>query len=84
MTTLTATNARQNLFDVLKRTVKGHVPIRITSKTGDVVLLSQDDYEGLIETLELLSTPGVSQGIAEAKRDIREGRTKSLKEIFGR
>ena len=84
MTTLTATKARQNLFDILKRSAKGHVPIKITSKAGDVVLLSQEDYESLIETLELLSTPGVRQGITEAKRDIREGRTKSIKEIFGR
>ncbi len=84
MTTLTATKARQNLFHILKRSVKGHDPIRITSKTGDAVLLSETDYESLLETLELLSQPGMAKSIQEARADIKAGRTKSLKEIFGR
>ena len=84
MTTLTVTQARQNLFDLLKKSVKGHVPIKITSKTGDAVLISEEDYEGLIDTLELLSTPEMAKSIHEAKEDIKAGRTKSLKEIFGR
>lgn len=82
MTTLTATKARQDLFQLLRRSVKEHAPLRITYKAGDVVLISEEDYESLMETLELLSTPGVLKGVREAKRDIREGRTKSLKEVF--
>lgn len=84
MTTWTATKARQNLFDILKKSVKGHVPIRITSKAGDVVLVSEEDYESLLETLELLSEPGVARSIQEARADIKAGRTKSLKEVFGK
>ncbi len=84
MTTLTATNARQHLFDILKKSVKAHVPIRITSKSGDAVLISEEDYESLLETLELLSMPGMAKSIREAKEDIKAGRTKSLKEVFGR
>lgn len=84
MTVLTATKARQNLFDILKKSVKGHVPVKIKSKTGDAVLLSEEDYEGLLETLELLSTPGMARSLREAMADIRAGRTKSLKEVFGR
>ena len=84
MTTITATQARQNLFVVLKRSVTGHTPIRITSKTGAAVLVSEEDYESLIETLELLSTPGVAKSIQEARADIKAGRTRSLKEVFGR
>ena len=83
MTVLTATEARQNLFRLLMKSVKGHVPIKITSKTGDVVLISEEDYESLLETLELLSTPGMLKSIEEARADIKAGRTKSLKEIFG-
>jgi len=82
MTEFTATEARQRWFHLLKKSLKGHVPIRITSKNGDVVMLSQSDYESLMETLELLSQPGIRKSIAEARRDIKEGRTKSLKEIF--
>ena len=84
MTALTATEARQNLFHLVRKSIKGHMPIRITSKMGDVVLISEEDYESLIETLELLSTPGMLKSIEEAKADIKAGRTKSLKEIFGR
>lgn len=84
MTTLTATAARQQLFQLLEKSVKGHVPVKITTKSGDVILISQEDYESLLETLELLSTPGMLKSIKEAKGDIKAGRTKSLKEIFGR
>jgi antitoxin YefM len=84
MTTLTATKARQNLFDILKKSAKGHVPIRITAKTGDVVMLSEADYDAMIETLELLSEPGMAKSIREARADVKAGRTKSLNEIFSR
>ena len=84
MTTLTATEARQNLFRILEKSIKGHVPVRITSKAGDVLLVSEGDYESLLETLELLSTPGMLKSIRQAKADIKAGRTKSLKEVFGR
>ena len=80
---VTATEARQNLFQLLKASVKGHTPVKITSKEGDVVMLSEEDYESLLETLELLSVPGMRKSIQEAKADIRAGRTKSLKAIFG-
>lgn len=84
MTTLTATQARQNLFNLVKKSIKGHAPVRISSQAGDVIMISQEDYESLLETLELLSTPGILKSIREARADIKAGRTKSLKEIFGR
>ena len=84
MTTLTASRARQNFFSLLKKTVKGHVPIKIVSQSGDAVLLSQEDYESLLETLELLSMPGMAKSIQEARSDIKAGRTKSLKDVFGK
>ncbi len=81
--TVTATEARQNLFKLVKKSVKGHVPVKITSKEGDAVLVSEEDYEGLLETLELLSVPGMRRSIQEARADVRAGKTKSLKQIFG-
>jgi antitoxin YefM len=74
--TFTATEARQNLFRLLRKSVKGHVPVKITSKEGNVVMISEED-------LELLSVPGMRNCMREAKADIRAGRTKSLKDIFG-
>ncbi len=84
MTTLTATQARQNLFTLVKKSIKGHAPVRISSPAGDVVLISQEDYESLLESLELLSTPGMLKSIREARADIKAGRTKSLKDVFQR
>lgn len=80
----TATEARQNLFRLVKQSVRGHVPIKIASKEGNVILVSEEDYESLLETLELLSKPGFRKSIEEARADIKAGRTKSLKEVFGR
>ena len=84
MTPVTPTQARQNLFHLLKRSIKGHVPIKISCKIGNALLISEEDYESLLETLELLSTPGMLKSIQEAKEDIKAGRTKSLKDVFGR
>ena len=81
---LSATELRQNLFRLMRKSVKGHVPIRITSKDGNAVLISEGDYENLMETLELLSTPGLRKSIEEARADIKAGITKSLKEVFGK
>ncbi len=81
--TITATEARQKFYQLLRKSVKGHVPVKITSKDGDAVILSEADYEGLLETLELLSVPGMRKSIREAKADIKAGRTKSIKDIFG-
>ena len=81
--TVTATEARQHLYQFLRKSVKGHMPIRISYKDGDAVIISEQDYEGLLETLELLSVRGMRKSIREAKADIRAGRTKSLRAIFG-
>ncbi len=81
---ISATAARQNFFSLVKKSLKGHAVIKIASKEGNAVLISEEDYESLLETLELLSKPGFKKSIQEARADIRAGRTKSLKEIFGR
>jgi len=83
MKTFTATEARRELFTLLKRSVRGHQQFRITSKEGDVVLLSQGDYENLLETLELLSTPGLLKSVRRARREIARGETYSLEEVLG-
>jgi antitoxin YefM len=81
--TLTATAARKELFTLLKRSVRGHRQFRIRHKEGDSVLLSEEDYESLLETLDLLSTPGFLQSIKRARREIARGKTYSLEEVFG-
>lgn len=80
----TATSARSDLFNIIKYSVKTHQPYHITSRAGEAILLSKEDFESLIETLELLSVPGVLKGVRRAKKDIKKGRTYSLDEVFGR
>ena len=82
MITVTATKARSDLFNLIKRIVKGHRQIRITSKEGRAILMSEEDYENLIETLHLLSVPGLKESIQSADREIAEGETYSIEEAF--
>ena len=75
MKTVTATAIRQDLFNLLKQSIRGHSPLRISSKDGNAVLLSEEDYEDLVETLELLSSPGFAKSIADLLARIqRSGR----------
>ena len=83
MRTMSATEARSNFFEMIENAVKGHRQFRIVSKLGDVVVMSKEDYENLLETLELLSTPRVHKGVKSARQDIKKGRTYSVEEVFG-
>lgn len=46
-------------------------------------MLSEEDYEGLVETLELLSVPGSYESVKEADKQIHEGPTYSIEDVFG-
>ncbi|MEI8012958.1 MAG: type II toxin-antitoxin system Phd/YefM family antitoxin [Candidatus Omnitrophota bacterium] len=83
MTTLTATDARKKWFDILKQSIRGHRVYEITSRDGGAVLLSRDDYDNLLETLELTAIPGFVQGVHKARREIKAGKTYSMEEVFG-
>jgi len=83
MNVVTATEARRELFNLIRRALRAHDPVRIQHREGGVVLVSEEDYEGLLETLELLSVPGMRESIAEAQADIAAGRTASVAEVLG-
>jgi antitoxin YefM len=82
MDTITATKARSDLFNIIKKTIKGHRQIKISSKEGSAVLISEEDYENLIETLHLLSIPGLKESIGEADEEIAQGETYSIEDSF--
>ena len=82
MKKLTATDARNNWFELIRQSVTGHRVFHIMSKAGDAVLLSQEDYDNLIETLDLLSQPGLLKSVKKAKKEIKEGKTYSMDEVF--
>ena len=82
MKTITATKARSDLFNLLKETIKGHQEIKINSKEGAAVLVSEEDYENLLETLHLLSISGLKDSIAKADKEIAHGETRSFEDVF--
>ena len=63
MTTLTASAARANLYKLLDDTAASHEPIQITGKRTNGVLVSEDDWRAIQETLYLLSIPGMRESI---------------------
>jgi prevent-host-death family protein len=63
MTTMTASRARANLFKLLDQTAKDHVPIQITGKKTNGVLVSEEDWRAIQETLFLISIPGMRESI---------------------
>ncbi len=83
MTTLTATDARREFFDLVKGATKKHQVYRIQHRDGSAVLLSEEDYESLLETLELLSIPGFRESMKRSLRQVEKGQTAGLDEVLG-
>jgi antitoxin YefM len=65
MPILSATEARTKLYRLIDQTSKSHEPIVITGKRGNAVLISEDDWRSIQETLFLLTIPGMRESIRE-------------------
>jgi antitoxin YefM len=65
MQTLTASEARANLYRLIDQAAESHQPIAITGKRANAVLLSAEDWSAIQETLYLLSVPGMRESIVE-------------------
>lgn len=65
MTTMTATEARRLLYSLLERVATSHEPIQITGKRGNAVLIGEEDWRAVQETLHLVSVPGMRASIME-------------------
>lgn len=59
------TNFRKNLFNILEQTIKFNEPVNISTKDGNAVIISEEDYNGLMETVYLSSIPGLKEDIIE-------------------
>jgi PHD/YefM family antitoxin component YafN of YafNO toxin-antitoxin module len=70
MTTLNVTEARANLYKLIDDTTVSHEPVVITGKRGNAVLLAEDDWNAINETLHLLSVPGTRESIVEVMQEI--------------
>lgn len=68
MESLSASQARANLFNLVEQVNKDHIPREITSRKGNAVLLSKADWESLQETLYLQSVPGLVASVKAAEQ----------------
>lgn len=65
MSTLSASEARANLYRLIDEAAESHEPIRISGKRNSAVLISEEDWASVQETLYLLSIPGMRESIRE-------------------
>ena len=78
MNTLTASEARANLYRIIDQTAESHQPVLIAGKRSKAVLLSAEDWSAIQETLHLLAVPGMRESILAGRA---EPLAKSAKEL---
>ncbi len=78
MTTITASEARANLYRLIDQAAESHQPIHIAGKRASAVLLSSEDWQSIQETLYLLSVRGMRESI---KDGMAEPLSESAKEL---
>lgn len=69
MTILNATEARSKLYGLIDEATNSHKPIVITGKRGNAVLVSEEDWNAINETLYLLSVPGMRESLVEGMKE---------------
>jgi len=78
MTVVNATEARAKLYSLIDETMETHQPITITGKRGNAVLISEDDWKAIAETLYLLSIPNMREVIQHGMKEKLSNCTKVL------
>ena len=63
MQSITATEARANLYRLIDEAAQSHAPVLISGKRSDAVLVSAEDWSAIQETLYLLAVPGMRESI---------------------
>lgn len=79
MTTLTASEARASLYRLIDQTAESHQPILISGKRANAVLVSEEDWSAIQETLHLLAVPGMRESIKDAMSEPLAKSTRTLK-----
>lgn len=69
MTIINATQARSKLYSLIDETIEEEKPILITGKRGNAVLVSEENWNAITETLHLLSIPGMRESIREGMEE---------------
>lgn len=66
MTVISATKARDNIYQLIQDVNANSTPITITNTRGkNAVLIGEDDWKSIEETLYLMSIPGMAESIIE-------------------
>jgi antitoxin YefM len=78
MAVLTASDARANLYRLIDQAAESHKPILIAGKRNSAVLVSEEDWKAMQETMYLLSVPGMRKSIRGA---MAEPLAKSAKDV---
>ena len=65
MKSIKATNAREQIYKLIEETVNTNTPIQISSKSGNVIMISEEDWNSIQETLYLISIPEIRESIIQ-------------------
>lgn len=65
MTNVTVTDARKNLYKLLDEVAQSHEPVQIAGKRNSAILIGENDWRAIQETLYLTSIPGMRESILE-------------------
>ena len=68
MTNTTITSFRKNVFEYVDTAIRYNDVINVATKSGNAVVISEDEYNSLKETVYLMSIPGLVEGIQEARK----------------
>jgi prevent-host-death family protein len=79
MTTMTATQARNKLYKLINDAAEAGTPVHITGKRSNAVLISEDDWRAIQETLYLVSIPGMRESIMKGMKTPLEKCSPKLK-----
>lgn len=69
MTNINITNFRKDIYELLEQAIKYNETINVSTKNGNAIILSEEDYNSLIETLYISSVPGLKEEIIEGLKE---------------
>jgi prevent-host-death family protein len=79
MTSIPVTQARARLYQLVDEAADSHLPVQITGKRANAVLVSEDDWRSIQETLHLLAIPGMRESIRSGMKEPLAKSSKILK-----
>lgn len=65
MNSTTITNFRKNIYGMIERTVRYNEPVNILTREGNAVLISEEEYNNLLDTLYMNSVPGMHEKLLD-------------------